>query len=347
MGLCDQASALLEQEARCLTLQSPCHVFGDIHAGNLDDLHFFADTVWPRGARLAPGRLLFLGDYVDRGAASLECVAYLLALKLTAPRKVFLLRGNHELRDVSSWVEYYGAGSFLAQCSARFGGERGAHVWEVVNTVFDRMPLAAVVDGDLFCIHGGIPRPRGALSQIDAIQRVPAAAAVSPPYPCEDPDLSRVAYECLWSDPASASREGAMDGAGYGANPRGATAQCFGRAAVEAFLARHGLSYIIRAHEKTAEGVALSKGGRVLTVFSTSKDHDLGGGAVSACLLIDDGCIEVITKDPGYESRTDRRKRAAAAEAAASQAGAAADRAAGAASAAAAAAVARTKFLFP
>jgi hypothetical protein len=49
---------------------------------------------------------------------------------------------------------------------------------------------------------GGLPRPRPGMSQIESIQRVPVAAAVSPPYPCEDPDLTRVAYECLWSDPA-------------------------------------------------------------------------------------------------------------------------------------------------
>jgi hypothetical protein len=53
------------------------------------------------------------------------------------------------------------------------------------------------------CLYiGGLPRPRPGMSQIESIQRVPVAAAVSPPYPCEDPDLTRVAYECLWSDPA-------------------------------------------------------------------------------------------------------------------------------------------------
>jgi hypothetical protein len=97
-----------------------------------------------------------------------------------------------------------------------------------------------------------------------------------------------------------------MDARGYGANPRGSTAQCFGQAAVEEFLEEHDMGYIIRAHEKTAEGITVSKGGRVLTVFSTSKDHHLGEGAMSACLLVDDGCIEVITKDPSYIARTER-----------------------------------------
>lgn len=51
---------------------------------------------------------------------------------------------------------------------------------------------------------------------------------------------------------------------------------CYGTVAIEAFLNRHEYSYIIRAHEACAQGVHLSKSARVLTVFSTSKDHGLG-----------------------------------------------------------------------
>ena len=62
MKLCEDAQNIFEKESRCLYIQSPCHVFGDIH-GNLDDLHFFGENVWSKGISLTPGRLLFLGMY--------------------------------------------------------------------------------------------------------------------------------------------------------------------------------------------------------------------------------------------------------------------------------------------
>jgi hypothetical protein len=92
----------LEREPRVVFVQSPAYVFGDIH-GNLEDLHFFSDNIWRLGMSLTAGNFLFLGDYVDRGLNCLECVAYLLAMKYQMPNKVFLLRGNHETRDVNGW----------------------------------------------------------------------------------------------------------------------------------------------------------------------------------------------------------------------------------------------------
>jgi hypothetical protein len=89
--LCYHVCDLLEEEPRCHFLQSPVYVIGDIH-GNLEDLHFFSDNLWKLGLELSAGKYLFLGDYVDRGMNCLECVAYLFALKLLYPSKIYLLR---------------------------------------------------------------------------------------------------------------------------------------------------------------------------------------------------------------------------------------------------------------
>jgi Calcineurin-like phosphoesterase len=97
--VCTAVSAIFEEEPRCIFLQSPVYVFGDIH-GNLEDLHFFSDNMWKLGMDLTAGQFLFLGDYVDRGMSCLECVAYLFGLKILYPNKIHLLRGNHETREV-------------------------------------------------------------------------------------------------------------------------------------------------------------------------------------------------------------------------------------------------------
>jgi hypothetical protein len=79
----------LNSKVRMIFEIEPRVVFGDIH-GNLEDLHFFSDNVWNLGMALTAGNFVFLGDYVDRGMSCLEVVAYLLAMKLMLPQKVFL-----------------------------------------------------------------------------------------------------------------------------------------------------------------------------------------------------------------------------------------------------------------
>ena len=84
------------------------YVFGDFH-GNMADLIAFSKILWPLGMHLTPGSFLFLGDYVDRGQYSIEVLSYLFAQKIMLPNKVFMLRGNHELRAVNI--------SFRSQCA--------------------------------------------------------------------------------------------------------------------------------------------------------------------------------------------------------------------------------------
>ena len=97
---------ILASEPRLLRLKAPAYVFGDFH-GNMADLMAFARTMWPLGMHLTPGTFLFLGDYVDRGVFGLEILAYLFAQKIMLPDKVFMLRGNHEVKIVNvSNVEF-------------------------------------------------------------------------------------------------------------------------------------------------------------------------------------------------------------------------------------------------
>eukprot|EP00939_MAST-03C_sp_MAST-3C-sp1_P004538 g4538.t1 len=297
MHLCVSASKHFKSEKRLLELSSPMYVFGDLH-GNLDDLHFFAEKLWTFGMGLTAGTFLCLGDYVDRGPYGIEVVAYLMAQKVLHPHKIHMLRGNHETRAVNGMMDHYKEGSFLWQCLNRFGEKMGQAIWENVNKVFDRMPLAAVVDGDVFCVHGGIPRPldTNPILWLNDINTLPPVMGITPAFSHETGANRQVAMDLIWADPASSSMEttGALDRTGFGHSPRGSGVSCYGTRAVEKFLQANGLSYIIRAHEPTKDGIHVSKGAKVFTVFSTSKNHGCGDDANSGCILIDSGKISMI-----------------------------------------------------
>lgn len=88
-------------------------------------------------------------------------------------------------------------------------------------------------------------------------------------------------------------QEDAIGPSGFGESLRGGGAICFGAKAIDDFLAQENLSYIVRAHEAHSEGVSLSKGAKVFTVFSTSKDHGQGKGAMCGCILVNHDKLQV------------------------------------------------------
>ncbi|ETL49949.1 hypothetical protein L914_00727 [Phytophthora nicotianae] len=290
-----QVGAILETEARCLDLPSPVYVFGDVH-GNWTDLRFFADNIWHLGLELTAGSFLFLGDYVDRGSSSLECIAYLFAHKLLYPGKIFLLRGNHETRAVNGLEAHYGSGCLLAQCKARFGTSEGSVIWHQLNNSFDRLPVAAVIDNDVFCVHGGIPRPIDENEDLlETMTKLPTAASLDTldiAFYAGKPQLSMIA-DMIWGDPVrneeSLTRASSwrLDSKGFGKSPRGGVAVRFGSRAIDQFLGQYGFSRILRAHEAAREGLSFSNSARVITIFSTSKDHGLGDDASCGCVLVD------------------------------------------------------------
>jgi len=90
--LVDKASKVFEKEPRLIQLPSGGKVVfvGDTH-GDLEA----SQGVVQQYLR-EPYRIVFLGDYVDRGDDSEENLRYLLEMKLKDPEEIFLLSGNHE-----------------------------------------------------------------------------------------------------------------------------------------------------------------------------------------------------------------------------------------------------------
>ncbi|CAG2178547.1 unnamed protein product, partial [Oppiella nova] len=182
--LLSQAELVFKGESRVVRVSSPVYVLGDIH-GNLHDIMVYERSLWKMGPTCLGQSFLFLGDYVDRGEHSVECILYLLCHKVLCPQKYWLLRGNHELRSVNQSF------TFRNECLEKFGESVGQKLWEKFNTVFDWMPICAVIDESIYCAHGGIPTGATTIDELYAI-----------PVPLKEAEgESPIAWQILWNDP--------------------------------------------------------------------------------------------------------------------------------------------------
>eukprot|EP00966_Prymnesium_polylepis_P037763 876812-Prymnesium_polylepis.1 len=148
---------------------APAKVFGDVHGQVRDLLLLFDAFGFPSHKRgdVQATSYIFDGDWVDRGPHQLEVVALLFALKVLYPARVYLVRGNHEFRHMS---EEMGRAGFRWHCRRRLGKHWEA-AYEAIHTAFEMLPLAAVVDGSVLVLHGGVGDGSWTLAQLEAQRR--------------------------------------------------------------------------------------------------------------------------------------------------------------------------------
>lgn len=164
---------------------------------------------------------LFLGDFVDRGHHSIETFLLLLALKVQYPDRFALIRGNHESRMIT---QVYG---FYDECLKKFGS---IEVWQLCTDVFDLLPIAALVDDVVLCVHGGLSPHISSVKDIDAIERR-----------VELPESGSLC-DLMWSDP-----DDDADESSWSESPRG-VGWVFGRTQVAQFCHKNNLQLVVRSH---------------------------------------------------------------------------------------------------
>ncbi|OQR81000.1 serine/threonine-protein phosphatase PP2A [Thraustotheca clavata] len=233
MELCAKAKEILAKESNVHPVGCPVTICGDIHGQFYDLIELFRI-----GGQCPDTNYLFMGDYVDRGYYSLETVTLLLALKVRYPTRVTILRGNHESRQVT---QVYG---FYDECLRKFGT---AAVWMTFMDLFDYLPMTALVDNKIFCMHGGLSPSLETLDHARAVDRFQEV-------PHEGPMC-----DLVWSDPDERS--------GWGISARGA-GYTFGADITEQFTRANGLSFVARAHQLVMEGYQWMHSRGVVTIFS-------------------------------------------------------------------------------
>ena len=231
--LIDKSLQIIKEQKMLVELEAPLHVCGDIHGQYYDLLRIFEHCGYP-----GEYNYLFLGDYVDRGKQSLETVCLLLCYKIKYPTKVSLLRGNHE-SSVTNRI--YG---FYDECKRRYN----VRIWRSFTDLFNYLPVAAIIDDKILCMHGGLSPELKNLQNIESISR-----------PTDIPD-SGLLCDLLWSDPDKEVLE-------YDENDRGVSV-IFGEKVVEDFNKKNDLDLIIRAHQVVDEGYEFFAKRQLITIFS-------------------------------------------------------------------------------
>lgn len=233
LAICQRAREVFLSQPALLELDAPVKIVGDVHGQYTDLIRMFEMCGFPPSANF-----LFLGDYVDRGKQSLETILLLLCYKLKFPENFFLLRGNHECANVT---RVYG---FYDECKRRCN----VKIWKTFIDCFNTLPIAAIVAGKIFCVHGGLSP---ALSHMDDIRNIAR--------PTDVPDYGLL-NDLLWSDPAD------MEEA-WEANERGVS-YCFGKKVITDFLATHDFDLVCRAHMVVEDGYEFFNDRVLVTVFS-------------------------------------------------------------------------------
>ncbi|KNA23387.1 hypothetical protein SOVF_024870 isoform B [Spinacia oleracea] len=247
--LCDSAERIFASEPSVLQLRAPIKIFGDLHGQFGDLMRLFDEYGSPSTAGdIAYIDYLFLGDYVDRGQHSLETITLLLSLKVEYPHNVHLIRGNHEAADINALF------GFRIECIERMGERDGIWAWHRFNRLFNWLPLAALIEKKIICMHGGIGRSINHVEQIENIQR-----------PITMEAGSIVLMDLLWSDPTeNDSVEGLRP------NARGPGLVTFGPDRVMEFCNNNDLQLIVRAHECVMDGFERFAQGHLITLFSAT-----------------------------------------------------------------------------
>ena len=243
----EQVYPILESEPSMLEIKAPICICGDIHGQFYDLLRIFEILDYP------PKRtFLFMGDYVDRGKQSLETILLLFCLKIKYPNNIYLLRGNHESASVN---RIYG---FFDECKRRIS----VRIYKSFSEVFNMLPLTALVEDKIICMHGGLAYELKTIDQLKQIKR-----------PTEIPD-SGLLCDLMWSDPSY------QIATSWGPNERGVSFT-FSKDVVHDFTEKNNLDLVCRAHQVVEEGYEFFADMKLVTVFSAPNyvgEFDNNGG---------------------------------------------------------------------
>ncbi|MEA2071905.1 MAG: metallophosphoesterase [Asgard group archaeon] len=232
----------LNQLEPCIMLKNGTTlVSGDIH-GDYNILTSIIELFLDNKKTIQ--NVVFLGDIIDRGSHSIACLNLIFALTLAYPKRIHLIRGNHESPSVNS---RYG---FLHEVK-QFASTND--LYHLYNSVFAVLPLTLVHEQfRFFFVHGGLPLSEISLKDLKSLPKEN--------YYVNEPLIKQL----LWNDPTETHEH-------HGPSMRGFDIHTFGKKIVDDFLSKNDLNKIIRAHEAFAEGYKYFFEEKLLSLFTSEE----------------------------------------------------------------------------
>lgn len=205
----------------------------------------------------------------------MQCVLYLWALKIWYPNTLWMLRGNHECRHLTDYF------TFKLECKHKYS-ER---IYEACIESFCALPLAAVMNKQFLCIHGGLSPELHSLEDIKAVcvlygscWRLSADDAQIDRF--REPPTHGLMCDILWADPLEEFGQ-EKTGEFFVHNSVRGCSYFFSYPSACAFLEKNNLLSIIRAHEAQDAGYRMYRKTRttgfpsVMTIFSAPNYLDV------------------------------------------------------------------------
>lgn len=235
-------------EGQLVRLKSPENlvVIGDVH-GDLTSLIQILKEVEFRVFLSNPhNKMIFLGDYIDRGSDSAGILQTICHLKRKYPNSVVLMSGNHEAIEKFHFLVH----DLPKELDTRYG-LRGRTLYEVLLLFFRLLPTAVLIEDQLLLIHGGLPTTTGKRTFFDAIVQE---------------DL-KVIEELLWNDPRSDipnNQDWCVSRRAFGKH--------FGKNITKKYLTMTGTKALVRGHEPCS-GFRVDHDNMILTLFSSKEAY--------------------------------------------------------------------------
>lgn len=266
-NICSKVMEIMRNEPTLLILPAPIVIIGDLHGSLLDFLRIIIYFEFNSN-----NTFLFLGDFVDRGQFSLEILTILYSLKILYPKRFFLIRGNHEFENICSnygfkeEIKMKSYNNIFNKNSTQESGNSDEVVFKHFINTFLWMPLAAIIDDEIFCVHGGISPYLTNLSKLTKIER-----------PISNYTTLPLIEDIMWADVSKNTKHDS-----YIANTRG-TGTVFSETQLDHFFRQTGCKSVVRGHQFIDCGVEFLFNKKLVTLFSASNYNVQKGKPKNKC----------------------------------------------------------------